>query len=445
MSIHSIDGRNMPTKLDRISQRATDTSCVFNNLGHVINKNLLRKHYQQQDGRKATGIDGVSKRDYGMSLETNLDALIKRIRQGSYRPKPSRLVEIPKEDGSKRPLAIACFEDKLLQAAVNEVLVILYEPIFMPCSYGFRPNSSCHKALRALMNHTFEMKNGAIVEIDIRRYFNSIPHETLLALLSKRIMDKRFLKLLKTLIKSPILEGKEIIPNNMGCPQGSIISPVLANVYLHYVIDEWTANVVSSHILGKVHIVRYADDMVFLFEHMSQAEKFYKTLPKRLKRFGLKMHEGKSQLLPSGRWAATRAHQKGKRIATYKFLGFTCYWAVGRNGCWRLKYKSRRDRLGSKLKGLKEFLRKSLNAKSRGAVIKSVIRVVVGWINYHAISDNDRRVKAFVLAVKRLLFKWINRRGGRKKMNWLRYTRMLRYYRFPERWRLTSMFKVGLK
>lgn len=443
MTIHSIDGKPVETKLERISLRAkADAKCVFNNLGHALNIDLLREQYHKLDGRKAIGIDGMTKQRYGENLEGNLQKLIVKIRRGSYKPKPSKLVEIPKEDGSKRPLAIACFEDKLVQSAANAILSALYEPIFLPCSYGYRPNKSCHDALRALMRHSNENKDGAVVEIDISKYFNTIPHKELLDMLKLKIADERFLKLLETLMRAPTWsEGKEI-PNDLGCPQGSIISPMYANIYLHYVVDEWFDKIVRTHIKGKANMTRFADDMVFIFEKMDAAKKFYDVLPNRLNRFGLSLHMDKSKLIASGRCAAARASKQGERLQTYKFLGFTCYWARARKGFWRLKYKSRSDRFSTKLKGLKNFLWKNLNAKSRDGVIRQIIQVVRGWINYHAISDNDRCVKAFVLKSKRLIFKWINRRGGKRRINWEKFRRILTHVKFPEAWKITSMFKA---
>ena len=446
MSIHSIDGKPVATKLERISLRAeADVECVFNNLGHALDIDMLREQYHKLDGRKAIGIDGVTKQRYGEALEENLQKLLVTIRRGSYKPKPSKMVEIPKEDGSKRPLAIACFEDKLVQSAANAILNELYEPVFLSCSYGYRPNKSCHQALRALMRYSYENKDGAVVEIDIRKYFNTIPHKELLEMLGKKISDKRFLKLLETLMRAPVMQNGKTIPNYLGCPQGSIISPMFANIYLHYVVDEWFDKTVRNHIKGKANMVRFADDMVFVFERMKEAKKFYEVLPKRLNRFGLALHMEKSKLIASGRWAAARASKQGKRLSTYKFLGFTCYWAPSRKGFWRLKYKSRSDRFSAKLKGLRDFLWRNLNAKSRNGVIRSVIRVVKGWINYHAISDNDRCVKAFVLKSKRLLFKWINRRGRKHPINWEKFVRILKYVKFPVTWKITSMFESRTK
>lgn len=440
MSIHSKDGTTGLTKLERIGVRAKrDIKNVFNNLGHVLDKTLLREQYEKLDGRKAIGIDGISKADYGNNLNANLENLIRKIRSGTYKPKPSRLVEIPKEDGSTRPLAISCTEDKLVQSAVHAILSEIYEPIFLPCSYGFRPNLNCHDALKAHMQQTNKNQYGAIVEIDIRKYFNTIPHAALDEILKKKISDKRFLALLRALIKAPTMQANDVIANDLGCPQGSILSPVLANVYLHYVIDEWFAGTVQEYMQGRATMVRYADDMIFAFEYKSDAEKFYKVLAKRFMKYGLTLNMEKSQMIQSGSRAAAEADQQGTRLPIYQFLGFTCYWGKARRGFWRLKYTSRADRFTAKLKGLRDYLWSHRNVDAQD-VMKQVIRVVKGWINYHAISDNNRRVRAFTLVAKRIMFKWFNYRGGRRRMNWEKYTKMLQYEGYPEKWSVQSMF-----
>lgn len=352
------------------------------------------------------------------------------------------ITEIPKEDGSTRPLAISCFEDKLVQIAVSTILSKLYEPLFLPGSYGFRPGRSCHDALRALNHATFRNWDGAVVEIDIRKYFNTIPHLPMGEFLRKKISDRRFLRLIDLLMTTPSANGKQVIPNEIGCVQGSIVSPILANIYLHHVVDEWVESLKHNHFHGKVELIRYADDMVFTFENPTEAQRFFRVLPKRLNKFGLEMHLDKSQLLPAGHRAAARAQRNGKRLPTFKFLGFTCYWGKSRKGYWRLKYTSRRDRFAAKLKSMNEWLRKQLNAKDTRVVIKTLIRVIKGWINYHCVSDNQRRVGQFIELSKRILFRWFNRRGRRTYLSWKKFARILKAVGFPksQRWKTVSMF-----
>lgn len=436
------DGQSRLTKLERVSKlSARDKTVVFNNLEHIIDLPLLKETYDSLNGKKAIGIDGMTKERYGTKLDENLKELLTRIRRGTYRPQPARLVEIPKEDGSTRPLAISCLEDKLVQSAINAVLTSIYEPMFLPTSFGFRPGKSCHQALRALSNHTFQQYDGAVVEIDLRKFFNTLPHDKVLNCLEKKISDARFLRLVNKLMKTPIIDESGLVtPNEIGCPQGSIISPTIANLYLHEVIDEWFEETKRHHLMGKAEMVRYCDDMVFLFQKPMDAERFYRALPKRLDKYGLKLHEEKSKIIRSGRMAAKRANEKGERLPTYKFLGFTCYWGKSRSGFWRLKYTSRKDRFVTKLKGLRKFLWENLNTRDTLGLLKTVVRVVKGWVNYHAISDNQRRVGAFLEHSKKILFSWFNRRGRKYPINWSRFIKVLDRVKFPKIWKVVSMF-----
>lgn len=441
MTIHSYDGISGSTKLEHISERsAKDKDLVFNNLGHLINLDLLKELYHQLDGNKAVGIDNVTKIKYGENLDENLKKLLQRIRRETYRSQPAKLVEIPKEDGSKRPLAISCLEDKLAQSAVNIILNKIYEPLFLPNSYGFRPNKSCHDALRALNKITFQFWNGAVAEIDLRKYFNTIPHQELMNCLRKKISDERFLNLVNVLLKTPVIQDNQIIPNEIGCPQGSIVSPIMANIYLHEVIDTWFNQISQSHLQGKTELIRFCDDMVFVFQYKEDAKRFYQVLPKRLEKYGLSLHQEKSQLLSSGHAAAVQANKEGKRLQTYKFLGFTCYWGKTRNGYWRLKFTSRRDRFTAKLHDVRKYLWENLSTNDATTVLETVVQMVRGWINYHGISDNDKRVGGFIHKCKRHLFNWFNRRGRKHPMRWKQFTRILEKINFPQRWKTISMF-----
>jgi RNA-directed DNA polymerase len=422
MSVHSKDGTTWLMKLERIGEVSTQKKdLVFNNLGHLICIDLLRELYHELDGTKAIGIDRMTKERYGESLETNLHDLIKRIRRGQYQPQPATMVDIPKEDGSTRPLAISCFEDKLVQLAVSKILGKIYEPLFYPCSFGFRPNAGCHDALKALYQESSKAQDGAVVEIDIRKYFDTIPHGPLFEFLEKKISDKRFLGLIKTLARAPRMQDGKIVVNEKGSPQGSILSPVLANIYLHHVIDEWFDVISKANFKKKAIEIRYADDMVFVFHDASDAEKFYRVLPKRLFKYGIEMHREKSRLLPSGNKAAARAHAHGERIPVYTFVGFTCYWALSQQKTfWRLKVKSRSDRKRAKLKGMRQYLHANLAAKDTPLILKRIKASVRGWVNYHSVSDNQRQVSSFIHISRQILFRWFNRRGGKKPWTWRR-------------------------
>jgi group II intron reverse transcriptase/maturase len=446
MAVHSDDGQKpWSTKLKRISElSAGDKSLVFNNLGHIINLEMLREMHDRLDAKKAIGIDGVTKETYGKNLQNNLGDLLRRIRRGTYRPQPARIVEIPKEDGSTRPLAIACLEDKIVQLASSEILSSIYEPLFLPCSYGFRPKLGCHDALKALNQAVYKVSDGAVVEIDLRKYFNSIPHGPLLEFLSAKIGDRRFLWLLTVLLRAPTMDTQGVVvENECGSPQGSIVSPVLSNIYLHHVVDEWFKAISQSHFSAAAWEVRYADDMVFIFKSVRDAERFYSVLDKRLRKYGIELHLEKSQLLPAGTKAAARAKAENRRIPTFKFLGFVCYWSLARNKkFWRLKLKSRGDRKRAKLRGLRDFLRKNRNTPDTAGTVRRVVAGIRGWATYHAISDNRRAVNSFITAGAKLLFSWFNRRGKSGAMNWQRFQKVLLAVGFPRVPKLVSLYST---
>ena len=440
MTVHS-DRESGPTKLDRVRYRAKERpTTVFNNLAHVLSIDLLHEAFDSISGSKAIGIDKMTKDLYKKDLDANIIRLHQEIRTGRYRPQAARIVQIPKEDGSTRPLAISCFEDKIVQWAVSKILEGIYEPLFLPCSYGFRPDHNCHEALRALSWAAYNSKEGALIEIDIRKCFNRIPHDHMLTILQKKINDKRFLRLIRKLMTMPILEDGIAQDSEIGCPQGSIVSPILCNIFLHYVVDEWFHEISKTHLKGKTELIRYADDMVFIFDSKVDAERVFRVLNKRLNKFGLEMHEAKSALLPFGRVTASMMAETKQKMPAFMFLGFTCYWGRALKGFWRLKCTSRKDRYTATLKQFRKLLRENLNTDDETYLMRSIIRRMIGWINYHAISDNGRRVNSFILSIKRILLKWFNRRSQRKPMTWKKLAMRLEELKFPQSFKMVSMF-----
>ena len=441
MVVHSIDEQTWLTKLKRIGElSASNKDIVFNNLGYILNIEMLREMFNKLDGNKAVGVDRISKEKYRLKLVANLENLLAKIRNGKYTPKPSRITEIPKEDGSTRPLAIACLEDKIVQMAVSKLLGKIYEPLFLDTSFGFRENRNCHMALKELGRQAFYNQYGAIVELDIRKYFNEIPHESLETFLRMKISDNKFIKLIMTLARSPIIKDGEVIENSIGCPQGSIVSPILANIYLHHVIDKWFQEIAHTHLKGRCEMVRYADDMVFTFQSMSEAKRFFEVLPKRLNKFGLRIHLDKSKVIPAGNVLAQRAKAKGRKLPSFNFLGFTCYWAkAGTKNFWRINFTSRKDRFSSKLKGLRKYIWENRNSKDVTALFDRIIAVIRGWINYHAVTDNHHRVGSFIYFSKRIIYKWFKHRGSRKGMSWKKLISFLERIGFPSSWKTTSL------
>jgi len=441
MAAHSVGREPQSTGLDRIGWRAAaHPETVFNNLGHVLTEELLHEAYQRLADNKAVCIDRVTKQIYGEKLYQNIRDLMGKIRKGTYRSKPVRIVEIPKEDGSTRPLAISCFEDKLVQWAVAKILGTIYEPVFLSCSYGFRPGKNGHDALRALHRSASKYSNGAMVEIDIRKCFNMIPHDPLMSFIQEKITDSRFLRLIKTLITVPVILEGQTVPTTRGCPQGSCLSAILANIYLHYVVDLWFTKSKANYLMGFAELIRYADDMVFAFENLEDAKRIWQVLDKRLRKYGLELHDEKSRLMKSGSKVAKAAELTGKRMPTFQFLGFTCYWGKARKGFWRLKYTSRRDRFSKALKNIKTYLRDNLNTGNVDETLKRVVSRVNGWVNYHAISDNHKRVSAFLHETRKIVYKWFNRKGSKRSLQWKHLPYWLSRVNFPLTYRAISMF-----
>lgn len=408
---------------------------MFNNLGHLINLEMLQTCYHSLDGTKAVGMDGVTKEDYGKGLENNLRQLLMKIRRGSYHPKASRVVEIPKADGTMRPLAIACLEDKIVQEAVRRVVERIYEPVFLNSSYGFRPGRSCHMAIIDLKGHLMGWECRAVLEIDLRKYFNTIPHGPLTRLLKLKIVDERFLNLIIKLLKAPTLndEGREV-RNEVGSPQGSILSPILANLYLHYVLDIWFSWLNDKQYQGGARMVRYADDAVFVFKSLVEAEEFRTELVKRLESFGILINETKTKVLVSGRYEATKHERRGERMPSFTFLGFSLVWGSSTNGktgkrFWRVKTRTCPKRFKQKLAEIKTMIKKHRHNKY---LIDHVKRVVGGYLNYFAVTDNMRRASQFTHEVKRMLYKYLNRRSQRRSFDWERFTEILKRAQFPE-------------
>jgi RNA-directed DNA polymerase len=427
----------LPTKLDRIEMRARkDRASTFNNLGHILDLDLLRQSYGKLDGSKAVGIDGMTKEKYGRGLDVNLTELLLRIRCGSYHPQASRIVEIPKADGSTRPLAISCFEDKIVQEAVRQVVEKIFEPLFLNCSYGFRPKRNAHMAIAALDVHLSDQWNcHGMLDIDLRKYFDTIPHEPLIQILKTKIKDEKFLRLIIKLLKAPTSkeDGREI-RNEVGSPQGSILSPLMANIYLHYVLDLWFVKANQEHFGNKARMVRYADDVVFTFSSMANAQLARQLITERLAIGGLTINDAKTQVIRCGSKEAARSAAEGQRMPSFTFLGFTHAWGIAINRktgarFWRVKRSTAAKRFRAKLKEVTCFIKKYRN---RGSLLMHVKSVVQGYLNYAAITDNGKRTSQFVKRIKLVLFKWLNRRSQRKSFNWDKFITVLERVKFPE-------------
>ncbi|AZV56688.1 group II intron reverse transcriptase/maturase [Clostridium sp. AWRP] len=386
------------------------------NLAYYINESAIIASHKEMDRKKAKGIDGVSKDDYSVNLKANVERLLKQMRNGSYQPEPIRRTYIPK-DGSKkmRPLGISCYEDKLVENVIAKILIEVYEPKFFNESYGFRPNRSCHQAIREIIEDVQYHKVSYIVEADIKGFFNNVDHEWLIKFLEHDIADKKFIEIIKKFLKAGIMENGKYLDSERGTPQGNGASPVLANIYLHYVLDYWFAVKIKRKCKGEAYLIRYCDDFVCCFQNKWEADGFYQKLIERFDKFGLEFALEKTKILEFGRFAKkNRANRGLRKPETFDFLGFTFYCSEdGKKGFFRCKVKTSKKKFRSKVKTMKEWIKKN-RIMPVGELIKKINQKLRGHYQYYGVTDNTRSVKCYQNVVKWLLFKWLNRRSQRK-------------------------------
>ncbi|MEX0917096.1 MAG: group II intron reverse transcriptase/maturase, partial [Candidatus Paceibacterota bacterium] len=349
----------METKLARIAEIAKEKPKErFTSLYHLLNEEMLLQCHVELDGNKAAGIDRVTKAEYEANLEENIRNLAERLKRKGYRPQPVRRTYIPKDEKSMRPLGIPAYEDKIVQLGLNKILQAIYEQDFLNHSYGFRPGRSCHDALKEVNRIIEKGKISYVVDADISGFFTHVDHEWLMKFIELRIEDPNLRRLIVKFLKAGIMEKGIYEDTEEGTPQGSIASPILANIYLHYALDLWFQVAVKKACKGQAEIVRYADDYVCCFQYKEDAERFYKALVTRLAKFSLKIAEEKTKILMFGRFAADNSKRQGLgKPKTFDFLGFTHYCSKGSNGKFRIKRKTSRKKFKAKLKAFKMWLR----------------------------------------------------------------------------------------
>lgn len=418
-------GVSGPSALDRVRRIAQqDKGARFTALLHHVDVDRLRAAYWALNPKAATGVDGVTWLEYGFDLEENLRDLHARVHRGSYRARPSRRAYIPKPDGRQRPLGIAALEDKILQRAVVEVLNAIYEADFLGFSYGFRPGRSPHQALDALAAAIQKRKVSWILDADIRGYFEHIDRQWMARFLEHRIGDRRVLRLIQKWMDAGVIENGVWTDTLEGTPQGASVSPLLANVYLHYVFDLWADRWRRRRARGEVIIVRFADDYIVGFQHHDDAERFQNELRDRLAKFNLELAAEKTRLIEFGRFAAERRQKRGLgKPDTFSFLGFTHICAKDRSGRFALRRLTEKERMRAKLKAIKEEQkrRRHLPIPEQGRWLE---RVVQGHYRYYAVPGNIRAISTFHDQVQRHWFTALRRRSQRTNLSWERRSRL---------------------
>jgi len=418
----------MTSDLDRLTRLARgDTDLKFHSLmGMLVRREGLHASFERLAGNKAPGVDGMRKDDYQEGLPGRIEDLSERLRRLGYKPQPVRRVFIPKADGGRRPLGIPAFEDRIVQDRLSQMLQAIWEPEFRSCSYGFRSRLNCHDALRRVAEIVTVEKTQFVVEADIKGFFNHVSHEWMMKFLGHRITDSNLLRIIHRFLKGGVMEDGVVHASDEGTPQGGLVSPVLANIYLHYVLDLWFEKLFARQCRGKAYLVRYADDFVACFQLKEDADRYMAALVERLASFNLEIEPTKTQLLRFGSFAESMCKKEGlAKPATFNFMGFTHFVTRGRKGGFLVGRLTERKRVRRKLKDLNERLR-SLRKQGGKAMQEYAKRHADGHLQYYGISGNYRGVKTYLHCVGRLLFKWLNRRSQRKSLNWDRFNEILR-------------------
>jgi group II intron reverse transcriptase/maturase len=423
------------TDLTRIGEKARkEPKLVFTSLyHHICDVDNLRACYDTLEAGKATGVDGVTKQEYGKNLEENLRELSERLKRMGYRPAPKRRSYVPKPGSAKgRPLGISNLEDKIVELAVKRTLEPIYEAVFEDSSHGYRPGRSQHQCLEALGRTIQQKKVSHVVEADVRSFFDRVNHEWLVKFLRHRIADERVIRLIIRMLKSGIMEDGLVRATEEGTPQGSIVSPLLSNIYLHYVLDLWFSRRVSRQCRGKAYYFRFADDFLACFQHKSDAEDFKRRLKDRLEGFGLELAEEKTRCIEFGRYARESAYKRGEKPEEFTFLGFTHYCGKTKRGYFKVKRRTSRKKLGQSLRNFSDWAKKARRVLRKGEMLRQARARVIGHLNYYAITDNAERCGYYVYRVKHILFKWLNRKSQRKAYTWQSFTQALIWVKWPD-------------
>lgn len=427
----ALTSRAMSTGLQKVAERAKrEPASRFHSLAHLIDEELLAGAFARLKAKAAVGVDGITKDQYGQDLQSNLRKLHERLKTKRYRHQPILRVHIPKEKkGQTRPIGISATEDKVVQTALREVLESIYEQDFMECSYGFRPRRSAHDAVRALTRAVNGGEANYILEFDVVSFFDSVRRPLLLEMLQERVADGSLLRLIGKCLHVGVLDSEAFTEPSEGTVQGSTLSPLLGNVYLHTVLDRWFAKEVRPRLRGKATFIRFADDGVFGFERQDDAERVMAVLSKRMGRFGLTLHPQKTRLLDFRR--PPRSQGEGKSPTSFDFLGFCWYWRRTRKGHWAVACKTRRARMVRAIQRVYAWCRQNRHLPVQQQHAK-LVRRVQGHINYFGVNGNIVNLRRFVSQVKRGWFKWLNRRSQRARLNWDRYEDLLKDLPLPK-------------
>jgi group II intron reverse transcriptase/maturase len=406
---------------------------VFTSLyHHVTDVDNLRVSYEELASHKAGGVDGVTKEEYGRQLEDNLRDLSERLKKMGYHPQPKRRTYVPKPGSSKgRPIGISTLEDKVVELAVKRTLEPIYEAVYEDSSYGFRPQRNQHTCLDELGRTIQQKWVSYIVEADIKGFFDTVSHSWMVKFLEHRIGDPRVIRLIKRMLKSGIMEEGLVKASEEGTPQGSILSPLLSNIYLHYVLDVWFRGRIRKQSKGEAYYFRYADDFVACFQYKEEALSFEARLKDRLEGFNLEIAPEKTQCIEFGRFARRTARKRGEKPGEFTFLGFTHYCGKTMKGYFKVKRRTSRKKFGQAVRKFTDWARKSRSVISKAEMLRQARVRVIGYLNYYAITDNAAGCTRYIYHVTRILFKWLNRKSQRRAYTWEGFNQVLKWIGWP--------------
>jgi RNA-directed DNA polymerase len=420
-------------KLSLIAKHAKRSKGMqFTSLAHLLNVEFLRRCFNSLNRNKALGQDNISWYDYAEDLEGNLSSLVERLKSKMFRPIPAKRVYIPKGDGKTRPLGISAIENKIVERGVTWILECIYEQDFSDMSFGFRPKRSCHQALKEMNDLIMFKPVNHIVEADIKGFFDNVSHEYLLDFLSIRIKDSSLLHLIGKFLKAGYIDNDLLVKTEKGTPQGSILSPILANIFLHYVFDKWFEDVVKRHVSGFCEIVRYADDFVCMVQYERDAKRIEKAFKNRFNRFDLEIHPDKSGRISFGRYEFQNAKNRKRKPNSFDFLGFTHFCDRTRSGRFKLGRKTSKKKFTAKCKDMNQWLKSVRNLVKTKDWWKILAAKLRGHYQYYGISGNYRAIARYYGRTIKLLHKWLNRRSQKKKMNWDNFYKYLDHYPLPQ-------------
>ena len=420
------------TKLALVSQRARqEPHFVFTSLAHLLNVGYLRECYRSLGKEKAAGIDGRSWQEYGVQLDAHLTDLVTRLKAKRYKPLPAKRVYIPKNEHETRPLGLPALEDKIVQKGIARILEAIYEADFCDCSYGFRPQRSCHQALKAVDEAIMRKPVNYVIEADIKGFFDHVSHDWMMQFLQVRIRDSSLLLLIRRFLKAGYMEAGLWHPTEEGTPQGGNLSPLLANLFLHYVLDLWFERKVKPAVNGTCTVVRYADDFVCLVQHQQDAENLEKLLRERFTKFGLTLHPEKTRTISFGRYERDHARREGRKPHTFDFLGFTHYAGRSRQGNFLLGRKTSRKKFRKACQEITTWLQQVRHERRLWEIWAELAAKLRGHYGYYGVSGNARMLWRFRYVALRAVQKWLNRRGQRQSFPWEQLNAYLRHYPLP--------------